>query len=194
MPSGVIKSHGCAFSRSLYNNRITDVGAGYIARILDECTGLTHLKLGENKITSEGGKCLALAVKNSKSIFEVGMWGNRIGDEGATAFAEALRNHPSLTNLSLAFNGISTEGGRSLAQALQQNTSLRIFWQPATQDLAVCPPCSVTGAHSPRSLCTPGPLISCMLPLRVAFCVLNGNLIQPEEAKVFEDDKRIVCF
>lgn len=23
---------------------------------------------------------------------------------------------------------------------------------------------------------------------------LNGNLIKPEEAKVFEDEKRIVCF
>ncbi|MBW03575.1 Nucleotide-binding oligomerization domain-containing protein 1, partial [Eschrichtius robustus] len=28
----------------LYNNQITDVGARYVARILDECTGLTHLK------------------------------------------------------------------------------------------------------------------------------------------------------
>lgn len=42
--SGVIGSHGCAFSQSLYNNQITDVGARYIARILDACKGLTHLK------------------------------------------------------------------------------------------------------------------------------------------------------
>ncbi|XP_021109718.1 nucleotide-binding oligomerization domain-containing protein 1 isoform X4 [Heterocephalus glaber] len=130
----------------LYSNQITDVGARYVARILEECKGLTHLKarlvpwrspvcgrLGKNKITSEGGKCLALAVKNSTWISDLGMWGNKIGDEGAKAFAEALRNHPSLTFLSvflpsLAFNGISSEGGKSLAKALQHNTSLSIFW------------------------------------------------------------------
>lgn len=41
---GVVESHACAFSRSLYNNQITDVGAWYVARIMDECKGLTHLK------------------------------------------------------------------------------------------------------------------------------------------------------
>ncbi|KAM5302690.1 nucleotide-binding oligomerization domain-containing protein 1 isoform 3-T3 [Glossophaga mutica] len=163
----------------LYNNQITDIGAGYVARILDACKGLTHLKLGKNKITSEGGKCLALAVKNSKSILEVGMWGNQIGDEGAKAFAEALRNHPSLTNLSLAFNGISTEGGKSLAQALQQNVSLRIFWliqnQITAQGLA-----QLADALQNNTGIT-------------EIC-LNGNLFKPEEAKGFEDEKRLVCF
>nr|XP_054361219.1 nucleotide-binding oligomerization domain-containing protein 1 isoform X2 [Mirounga angustirostris] len=163
----------------LYNNQITDVGARYIARILDECKGLTHLKLGENKITSEGGKCLALAVKNSKSIFEIGMWGNRIGDEGAKAFAEALRNHPSLTNLSLAFNGISTEGGKSLAQALQCNTSLRIFWLIQNQITA-------------KGIAQLADALQRNTGI-MEIC-LNGNLIKPEEAKVFEDEKRIICF
>nr|XP_036883287.1 nucleotide-binding oligomerization domain-containing protein 1 isoform X4 [Manis javanica] len=191
----------------LYNNQITDVGAGYIARILDECTGLTHLKLGENKITSEGGKCLALAVKNSKSIFEVGMWGNRIGDEGAKAFAEALRNHPSLTNLSLAFNGISTEGGRSLAQGLQQNTSLRIFWltkneldDEVAESLAEMLKVNQTLKHLwlIQNQITAKGIAQLAGALQkntgIMEICLNGNLIKPEEAKVFEDDKRIVCF
>uniref|UniRef100_A0A8D1T5N3 Nucleotide-binding oligomerization domain-containing protein 1 n=1 Tax=Sus scrofa TaxID=9823 RepID=A0A8D1T5N3_PIG len=191
----------------LYNNQITDVGARYVARILDECKGLKCLKLGKNKITSEGGKCLARAVKNSRSIFEVGMWGNRIGDEGAKAFAEALRNHPSLTNLSLAFNGISTEGGKSLAQALQQNASLRIFWltqneldDEVAESLAEMLKVNQTLKH----LWLIQNQITARGTARLADALqnntgimeicLNGNLIKPEEAKVFEDEKRIVCF
>ncbi|XP_023443060.2 nucleotide-binding oligomerization domain-containing protein 1 isoform X2 [Dasypus novemcinctus] len=163
----------------LYNNQITDVGAQYVAKILDACKGLAYLKLGKNKITSEGGKCLALAVKNSKSIFEVGMWGNKIGDEGAKAFAEALRNHPSLTNLSLAFNGISTEGGKSLARALHWNASLRIFWLIQNQITA-------KGAAQLADALRNNTGIT-------EIC-LNGNLIKPDEAKAFEDEKRIICF
>ncbi|XP_030164041.1 nucleotide-binding oligomerization domain-containing protein 1 isoform X2 [Lynx canadensis] len=191
----------------LYNNQITDVGARYIARILDECKGLTHLKLGENKITSEGGKCLALAVKKSKSIFEVGMWGNRIGDEGAKAFAEALRNHPSLTNLSLAFNGISTEGGKSLAQALQWNTSLRIFWltkneldDEVAESLAEMLKVNQTLKHLwlIQNQITAKGIAQLADALQrntgIMEICLNGNLIKPEEAKVFQDEKRIVCF
>ncbi|XP_034876723.1 nucleotide-binding oligomerization domain-containing protein 1 isoform X1 [Mirounga angustirostris] len=191
----------------LYNNQITDVGARYIARILDECKGLTHLKLGENKITSEGGKCLALAVKNSKSIFEIGMWGNRIGDEGAKAFAEALRNHPSLTNLSLAFNGISTEGGKSLAQALQCNTSLRIFWltknelnDEVAESLAEMLKVNQTLKHLwlIQNQITAKGIAQLADALQrntgIMEICLNGNLIKPEEAKVFEDEKRIICF
>lgn len=191
----------------LYNNQITDTGARYIARILDECKGLTHLKLGKNKITSEGGKRLALAVKNSKSIFEVGMWGNQIGDEGAKAFAEALRNHPSLTNLSLAFNGISTEGGKSLAQALQQNASLRIFWltkneldDEVAESLAEMLKVNQTLKHlwliqnqiTARGLAQLADALQSNTGI-MEVC-LNGNLIKPEEAKGFEDEKRLVCF
>ncbi|XP_055974340.1 nucleotide-binding oligomerization domain-containing protein 1 [Sorex fumeus] len=191
----------------LYNNQITDVGAGYVARILEECESLTHLKLGANKITSEGGKCLALAVKNSKSIFDIGMWGNRIGDEGAVAFAEALRNHPSLTNLSLAFNGISTEGGKSLARALQQNKTLRIFWLTKNElndEVAE----SIAEMLQVNQTLENLWLIQNQITAKGVTCLadalqkntgikeicLNGNPIKPEEASVFKDDKRIVCF
>ncbi|XP_006832230.1 PREDICTED: nucleotide-binding oligomerization domain-containing protein 1 [Chrysochloris asiatica] len=191
----------------LYNNQITDVGATYIAKILDECKSLTHLKLGLNKITSEGGKCLALAVKNSKSILEIGMWGNTIGDEGAQAFAEALRNHPSLINLSLAFNGISTEGGKSLAQALQRNTSLKIFWltknelnDEVAENLAEMLKVNQTLKHLwlIQNQITVKGVAQLADALQkntgIMEICLNGNLINPEEAKVFEDEKRIICF
>ncbi|KAF6086454.1 nucleotide binding oligomerization domain containing 1 [Phyllostomus discolor] len=191
----------------LYNNQITDIGARYVASILDECKGLTHLKLGKNKITSEGGKRVALAVKNSKSIFEVGMWGNQIGDEGAKAFAEALRNHPSLTNLSLAFNGISKEGGKSLAQALKQNASLRIFWltkneldDDVAESMAEMLKVNQTLKHLwlIQNQITARGLAQLADGLQkntgIMEVCLNGNLIKPEEAKGYEDEKRLVCF
>uniref|UniRef100_A0A673BNC6 Nucleotide-binding oligomerization domain containing 1 n=1 Tax=Sphaeramia orbicularis TaxID=375764 RepID=A0A673BNC6_9TELE len=112
----------------LYNNHITDVGARFVAQIIEQCPKLKKLKIGKNNISSIGGRYLANAIQKSTSIFEVGMWGNSIGDEGANAFAEVLRNHPSLTNLSLSANGITSEGGKSLAKALMENSCLRIFW------------------------------------------------------------------
>ncbi|XP_049749189.1 nucleotide-binding oligomerization domain-containing protein 1 isoform X1 [Elephas maximus indicus] len=190
----------------LYNNQITDVGAKYVARILEECKSLAYLKLGLNKITSEGGKCLALAVKNSKSICDVGMWGNTVGDEGAKAFAEALRNHPSLTSLSLAFNGISTEGGKSLARALQQNTSLRILWltknelnDEVAESLAEMLKINQTLQHLwlIQNQITAKGVAHLADALQentgITEICLNGNLIKPEEAKVYEDEKRIIC-
>ncbi|XP_060051769.1 nucleotide-binding oligomerization domain-containing protein 1 [Erinaceus europaeus] len=190
----------------LYNNQITDVGAGYVARILEECRGLTHVKLGANKITCEGGKRLAVAVKNSKWIVDLGMWGNRIGDEGAKAFAEALRNHPSLGFLSLAFNGISAEGGKCLAQALQQNTALKTFWltknelnDEAAECLAEMLRVNQTLEHLwlIQNQITAKGVAQLAAALRnntgiVEICV-NGNLLGPEEAKVFASEKRIVC-
>lgn len=191
----------------LYNNQITDIGARYVAQILDECRGLTHLKLGKNRITSEGGKCVAQAVKNSTSIVEVGMWGNQIGDEGAKAFAEALRDHPSLTTLSLAFNGISPEGGKSLAQALKQNTTLTIIWLTKNElndEAAECFAEMLRVNQTLKHLWLIQNHITAEGTAQLARALqknttiteicLNGNLIKPEEAKVFENEKRIICF
>ncbi|XP_036038521.1 nucleotide-binding oligomerization domain-containing protein 1 isoform X1 [Onychomys torridus] len=191
----------------LYNNQITDIGARYVAQILDECRSLTHLKLGKNKITSEGGKCVALAVKNSTSIIDVGMWGNQIGDEGAKAFAEALRDHRSLTNLSLASNDISPEGGKSLAQALKQNTSLTIFWLTKNElndEAAECFAEMLKVNQTLKHLWLIQNHITAKGTAQLAEALqknttiteicLNGNLIKPEEAKDFENEKRIICF
>lgn len=191
----------------LYNNQITDVGAKYVAKILDECRSLTHIKLGKNKITSEGGKCLALAVKHSSSIVDIGMWGNQIGDEGAKAFAEALRNHTSLRNLSLAFNGITSEGGRSLAQALHCNTSLQIFWLTKNElndDVAESMADMLKVNQTLKHLWLIQNQITARGTAQLAEALrqntgileicLNGNLMQPEEAEAFAEEKRLICF
>ncbi|XP_013366081.1 PREDICTED: nucleotide-binding oligomerization domain-containing protein 1 isoform X4 [Chinchilla lanigera] len=192
---------------SLYSNQITDVGARYVAQILEECKGLAHLKLGKNKITSEGGKCLALAVKNSTWISDIGMWGNQIGDEGAKAFAEALRNHPSLTWLSLAFNGISTEGGKSLAQALRHNTSLVTVWLTQNElndEVAESFAEMLRVNQALKHLWLIQNQITAKGAAQLAEALqentgiteicLHGNLIKPEEAKAFEEEKRLICF
>ncbi|PKK32277.1 nucleotide-binding oligomerization domain containing 1 [Columba livia] len=191
----------------LYNNQITDVGAKYVAKLIEECSSLEYVKIGANKITSEGGKCLAQAIQKSKTMFEIGMWGNHVGDEGAKAFAQALRNHPTLTNVSLAFNGITTEGGKSIAEAMQHNNSVRIFWltkneldDEAAMSFAEMLKVNKKLVHlwliQNRITAEGVKYLSEALKENTAIkeVCLNGNLISQEEAKAFENDKRIVCF
>ncbi|XP_053570247.1 nucleotide-binding oligomerization domain-containing protein 1 isoform X2 [Bombina bombina] len=117
----------------LYKNLITDFGAMYVAKIIEECPQLKTVKFGSNCITSEGGTSIARALQHNKNIQDIGMWGNNIGDEGAIAFAEAIKHHPGLAKLSLGCNEITDEGGQHLAAALQHNASLRIFWLTQNQ-------------------------------------------------------------
>ncbi|XP_039192192.1 nucleotide-binding oligomerization domain-containing protein 1 isoform X1 [Crotalus tigris] len=191
----------------LYNNQITDIGAKYVARLIEECPSLIYVKIGANKITTEGGKSLAYAIKKSKTMHEIGMWGNKIGDEGAKAFAEALRNHPTLTNISLAFNGITTEGGKSLAEAMKHNNGVNIFWltkneldDEAAESFAemvkvnkrlghlwlIQNQITIRGAKSLADALQDNTALK-------EIC-LNGNPISQEEAKVFENEKRLIGF
>ncbi|XP_050173681.1 nucleotide-binding oligomerization domain-containing protein 1 isoform X1 [Myiozetetes cayanensis] len=201
----------------LYSNQITDVGAKYVAKLIEECSSLEYVKyvgsffpfsrIGANKITSEGGKCLAQAIQKSKTMFEIGMWGNQVGDEGAKAFAEALRNHPRLTNVSLAFNGITTEGGKSIAEAMQHNNSVRIFWltkneldDEAAMSFAEMLKVNKKLVHLwliQNQITAKGvKYLSEALKENTTIkeICLNGNLISQEESKAFENEERIICF
>ncbi|XP_055149500.1 nucleotide-binding oligomerization domain-containing protein 1 isoform X4 [Symphalangus syndactylus] len=163
----------------LYNNQITDVGARYVTKILDECKGLTHLKLGKNKITSEGGKCLALAVKNSKSISDVGLASNGVSTEGGKSLARALQQNTSLEILWLTQNELNDEVAESLAEMLKVNQTLKHLWLIQNQITAKGTAQLADALQSNTGI--------------TEIC-LNGNLIKPEEAKVYEDEKRIICF
>ncbi|XP_072865106.1 nucleotide-binding oligomerization domain-containing protein 1 isoform X4 [Chlorocebus sabaeus] len=163
----------------LYNNQITDVGARYVTKILDECKGLTHLKLGKNKITSEGGKCLALAVKNSKSISDVGLASNGVSTEGGKSLARALQQNTSLEILWLTQNELDDEVAESLAEMLKVNQTLKHLWLIQNQITAKGTAQLADALQSNTGI--------------TEIC-LNGNLIKPEEAKVYEDEKRIICF
>ncbi|XP_072880226.1 nucleotide-binding oligomerization domain-containing protein 1 isoform X2 [Hemitrygon akajei] len=189
----------------LYRNQITDVGAQYIAKIIEECSSLHTLKIGLNKLTSVGGKLLAQAIQKNKAFRDLGMWGNRIGDLGAVAFAETLRNHPSIQELSLAANGISTEGGKSLAAALRDNCSLETFWLTENQlndDAALIFAESLMVNRNLLHLWLinnkiTGAGVKPFLEVltknsTIKEICLNGNSISAEEAKTFENEKRLV--
>ncbi|XP_060104841.1 nucleotide-binding oligomerization domain-containing protein 1 isoform X1 [Heteronotia binoei] len=191
----------------LYNNQITDIGAKYVARLIEECPSLIYVKIGANKITTEGGKNLAYSIQKSKTMYEIGMWGNEIGDEGAKAFAEALKNHPTLTNVSLAFNGITTEGGKSLAEAMKHNSSVNIFWltkneldDEAAEAFAEMLKVNKRLGHLwliQNQITAKGAkwLTDALQDnTTIKEVCLNGNLISQEEAKAFENEKRIICF
>uniref|UniRef100_A0A7M4EBH2 Nucleotide binding oligomerization domain containing 1 n=1 Tax=Crocodylus porosus TaxID=8502 RepID=A0A7M4EBH2_CROPO len=163
----------------LYNNQITDVGAKYVAKLIEECPSLTYVKIGANKITTEGGKSLALAIQKSKTMFEIG----------------------------LAFSGITTEGGKSIAEAMQHNNTVRIFWltkndldDEAAESFAEMVKVNKTLAHLwliQNRITVKGAQYLCeALQENTAIkeICLNGNPINQEEAKAFENEERIVCF
>ncbi|KAM5271252.1 nucleotide-binding oligomerization domain-containing protein 1 isoform 2-T2 [Ctenodactylus gundi] len=163
----------------LYNNQITDVGARYVAHILEECRSLTHLKLGKNKITSEGGKHLALAVKNSTSISDIGLASNGISTEGGKSLAQALQENTSLMIFWLTKNELDDEVAESFAEMLKVNQTLKHLWLIQNQ---------ITAKGTAR-------LAEALREnTGITEICLNGNLIKSEEAKVFEEDKRIICF
>ncbi|XP_041263695.1 nucleotide-binding oligomerization domain-containing protein 1 isoform X3 [Onychostruthus taczanowskii] len=188
-------------------NQVTDHGVRILYEELSKYQIVSFLGIGANKITSEGGKCLAQAIQKSQTMFEIGMWGNQVGDEGAKAFAEALRNHPTLTNVSLAFNGITTEGGKSIAEAMQHNNSVRIFWltkneldDEAAMSFAEMLKVNKKLVHLwliQNQITAKG--VKCLSEAlkentTIQEICLNGNLISQEEAKAFENERRIICF
>ncbi|XP_053117970.1 nucleotide-binding oligomerization domain-containing protein 1 isoform X2 [Hemicordylus capensis] len=188
-------------------NQITDQAVRVLYEELSKYKIVTYLGIGANKITTEGGKSLAYAIKRSTTMYEIGMWGNKVGDEGAKAFAEALWDHPTITNVSLAFNDITTEGGKYIAEAMKHNNTVNIFWLTKNDLDDEAAECFAEMVKVNKRL---GHLwlIQNQITARGAQCLadalqdntaikeicLNGNRISQEEAKAFENEKRIICF
>ncbi|XP_024213547.1 nucleotide-binding oligomerization domain-containing protein 1 isoform X10 [Pan troglodytes] len=172
-------------------NQITDSGVKVLSEELTKYKIVTYLglynnqitdvgaRLGKNKITSEGGKYLALAVKNSKSISEVGLASNGISTEGGKSLARALQQNTSLEILWLTQNELNDEVAESLAEMLKVNQTLKHLWLIQNQITAKGTAQLADALQSNTGI--------------TEIC-LNGNLIKPEEAKVYEDEKRIICF
>ncbi|GAB1290849.1 Nucleotide-binding oligomerization domain-containing protein 1 [Apodemus speciosus] len=113
------------------------------------------------------------------------------------------RNFPG----DLAFNGISPEGGKSLAQALMQNTTLTIIWLTKNElndEAAECFAEMLRVNQTLKHLWLIQNHITAKGTAQLARALqknttiteicLNGNLIKPEETKVFENEKRLICF
>ncbi|ETE62071.1 Nucleotide-binding oligomerization domain-containing protein 1, partial [Ophiophagus hannah] len=188
----------------LDNNNINDYGI----KQLQPCfSHLAVLRVSVNQITDQGVRVLYEELSKFKIVSYLGLYNNQITDIGAKYVARLIEECPSLIYVNLAFNSITTEGGKSLAEAMKHNNGINIFWltkneldDEAAESFAemvkvnkrlghlwlIQNQITVRGARSLADALQDNTALK-------EIC-LNGNPISQEDAKVFENEKRLICF
>ncbi|XP_007944590.1 nucleotide-binding oligomerization domain-containing protein 1 [Orycteropus afer afer] len=184
----------------LDNNNLNDYGV----RELQPCFScLTVIRLSVNQITDSGVKVLSEELTKYKILTFLGLYNNQITDVGVKYIAKILDECKSLTHLKLGLNKITSEGGKCLALAVKNSKSifdvgklrkLRLRrlrnLSKVTQEI-----CSFRLIQNQITVKGIAQLADALKKnTGITEICLNGNLIKPEEAKVFEDEKRIVFF
>nr|XP_054415327.1 nucleotide-binding oligomerization domain-containing protein 1 isoform X4 [Pongo abelii] len=160
----------------LDNNNLNDYGV----RELRPCfSRLTVLRLSVNQITDGGVKVLSEELTKYKIVTYLGLYNNQITDVGARYVTKILDECKRLTHLKLGKNKITSEGGKCLALAVKNSKSISEVGLIQNQITAKGTAQLADALQSNTGI--------------TEIC-LNGNLIKPEEAKVYEDEKRIICF
>ncbi|XP_011513387.1 nucleotide-binding oligomerization domain-containing protein 1 isoform X6 [Homo sapiens] len=160
----------------LDNNNLNDYGV----RELQPCfSRLTVLRLSVNQITDGGVKVLSEELTKYKIVTYLGLYNNQITDVGARYVTKILDECKGLTHLKLGKNKITSEGGKYLALAVKNSKSISEVGLIQNQITAKGTAQLADALQSNTGI--------------TEIC-LNGNLIKPEEAKVYEDEKRIICF
>ncbi|XP_016814163.1 nucleotide-binding oligomerization domain-containing protein 1 isoform X12 [Pan troglodytes] len=160
----------------LDNNNLNDYGV----RELQPCfSRLTVLRLSVNQITDSGVKVLSEELTKYKIVTYLGLYNNQITDVGARYVTKILDECKGLTHLKLGKNKITSEGGKYLALAVKNSKSISEVGLIQNQITAKGTAQLADALQSNTGI--------------TEIC-LNGNLIKPEEAKVYEDEKRIICF
>ena len=92
-----------------------------------EITGHLDMDIGSNKITGVGASYIAEALRTTRTLRKLNLWANPIGDEGLQYISEAVITNTTLTNLNLIECGlrITEESGPALTEMLQRNKTLR---------------------------------------------------------------------
>ena len=92
-----------------------------------EITGHLDMDIGSNKITGVGASYIAEALRTTRTLRKLNLWANPIGDEGLQYISEALTTNTTLTNLNLIECGlrITEESGPALTEMLQRNKTLK---------------------------------------------------------------------
>ncbi|MDR3491309.1 MAG: hypothetical protein P4M12_04595 [Gammaproteobacteria bacterium] len=111
-------------SVNLWNNKLQDKGAEYIADVLSELS-ITDLTLNENQITHEGMSHLAPALAENTTITHIDLGYNNLGDAGiSTLMVNLLERKYPLLNLKLGGNQIGVGGGMDLLCLVKTNPSI----------------------------------------------------------------------
>ena len=118
-------------------NRITDTGAGFLSKLLSNCSRLKYLSLSYNHIGSDGAMALAGALVANPSLIELDLQCNAIGDEGAVAIAEAIKDFPSEFQLLLWNINITREGQTKVLEyrkTAQMEKTTEHVWKEVSVD------------------------------------------------------------
>ncbi|XP_027430167.2 nucleotide-binding oligomerization domain-containing protein 1 isoform X3 [Zalophus californianus] len=160
-------------------NQITDSGVKVLYEELTKYKILTFLGLYNNQITDVGARYIARILDECKGLTHLKLGQNKITSEGGKCLALAVKNSKSIFEIGLTKNELNDEVAESLAEMLKVNQTLKHLWLIQNQITA-------------KGIAQLADALQRNTGI-MEIC-LNGNLIKPEEAKVFEDEKRIICF
>nr|XP_035930363.1 nucleotide-binding oligomerization domain-containing protein 1 isoform X4 [Halichoerus grypus] len=160
-------------------NQITDSGVKVLYEELTKYKILTFLGLYNNQITDVGARYIARILDECKGLTHLKLGENKITSEGGKCLALAVKNSKSIFEIGLTKNELNDEVAESLAEMLKVNQTLKHLWLIQNQITA-------------KGIAQLADALQRNTGI-MEIC-LNGNLIKPEEAKVFEDEKRIICF
>ena len=102
-----------------------NVGAEALAKCLQSCRVLTHIKFRGVCLRCEGAAALAEVIRTSPSLTHLSLSNCGISDLGATVISIVLESNCTLTHLSLAQNLIHGRGANALANGLKRNHTLQ---------------------------------------------------------------------
>eukprot|EP00056_Hartaetosiga_gracilis_P007762 m.111967 g.111967 ORF g.111967 m.111967 type:complete len:273 (+) comp12773_c1_seq1:121-939(+) len=123
----VLETRAHLHTLDLSHNRLTDVVAGAIQRLL--CSSdqkITHLLLRDNNLTADTGMALSKALMDEEHcvLEELNIGVNDLSDSGCIAIGTALQSNNTLKQLNMDTNIITLVGLKSLVDALHDNNTL----------------------------------------------------------------------
>ncbi|XP_037092586.1 dynein regulatory complex subunit 5-like [Pollicipes pollicipes] len=92
---------------------------------LDGHKNLKVLDLSHNKIKDLGAKAIAKLIKSLSALEEFNIMNNSIGVDGTECLAYSIASHQTLKFLNISMNKLSDAGGVLLCRAFSQNTVLQ---------------------------------------------------------------------
>eukprot|EP00941_MAST-03F_sp_MAST-3F-sp1_P003636 g3636.t1 len=109
-----LKENRTITTLDLSHNKITDLGAQFIAEMLGKRSVVMHLSLADNQIHSEGARLLGLALAKNTSVTNFNIRLNRLGDVGGAALVKSLIENKDLEWLNIAANSLGYESSLAL--------------------------------------------------------------------------------
>jgi len=109
----------------LWNNRIEDNGAKFIADFLDHRSHLHFVNLHGNLISDKGAITIGKAVAKHQHLKVLNLSYNSIADDGMQVLAKAVEQTVHLKFLDLQHNSCAKIGAMSFAHALEKTQTLK---------------------------------------------------------------------